>query len=126
MHAPADARRSRGFSLVELLVALAVFSLAVIALLNLSGHSARSAWQIEEQVLAEIVAANVAAEAMLADAGSLAAPGHGSETLGDRSWRWTREASVQGETGLLRVEVRVAAEGEDRIAAQTQLFRGAE
>ncbi len=116
--------RARGFSLIELLVALAVFGLVVLALLNLSGQSARSAWQVEEQVLAGIVAENAAVEAMLSPADALAAPVQGEELLGDRRWRWSRSGAVQDAgPGLLRIDIRVAAEGEDRVAAQRQLFR---
>ncbi|MFP5297125.1 MAG: prepilin-type N-terminal cleavage/methylation domain-containing protein, partial [Alphaproteobacteria bacterium] len=39
----------QGFSLVELLVALAVFSLAAMALLNLSGENTRSAARVEDR-----------------------------------------------------------------------------
>jgi len=48
----------RGFSLIELLVALAVFALAVLALLNLAGESTRTAVLLEERVLAGVVAEN--------------------------------------------------------------------
>ena len=47
-----------GFSLIEMLVALAVFSLAVIALLHLAGQNTRAASVIEERVLAGVVADN--------------------------------------------------------------------
>jgi type II secretion system protein I len=57
-----------GFTLIECLVALAVFGLAAMALLNLSGESTRSAARVETRTLGGIVADNVAAEAMIARA----------------------------------------------------------
>ena len=83
-------RAEAGFSLLEMLVALAVFSLAVLALLHLSGQNARSAVIVEEQVLAGIVADTIAAESLLLDAAALANAPEGSEVAGDREWRWRR------------------------------------
>ncbi|MGB3392156.1 MAG: type II secretion system minor pseudopilin GspI [Stenotrophomonas sp.] len=95
-----------GFSLIELLVALAVFALVVVALLNLGGESVRNAAQLERKVLANIIADNLATEAMLADAAQLAAPAQGHENLGEREWRWQRSSrTVAG--GLLRIDIEV-------------------
>lgn len=41
-----------GFTLIEMLVALAVFALAAMALLNLSGEATRSAVRLEARTLA--------------------------------------------------------------------------
>src|SRR5690606_12602256 len=66
-------RRAWGFSLIELLVALAVFSLVALALLNLAGENTRTAVVIEERVLAGVVADNRAIEVMLATPSELTA-----------------------------------------------------
>lgn len=113
----------RGFSLIELLVALAVFALVVVGLLNLSGESVRTAVHVEEQVLAGIVAANVAAEAQLLEPAQLAAPQEGSEELGGRRWSWRRSATVTGGDGLLRVDVEVLRPGDGGVAATASVFQ---
>ena len=79
MPARAESCRLRvaGFSLVELLVALAVFAMAALALLNLAGQSVRSAAHAEQRTLAGIVADTLAAEAMLVDVQALRAPADG-------------------------------------------------
>lgn len=117
--------RAQGFSLLELLVALAVFSLVVLALLNLAGESTRTAVIVEERVLAGIVAGNRAVEAAVEPLDALAARGDGEERLGDRDWRWTRAVSATDDVGVLRVDIAVHAAGSDRIAAETVLFRNA-
>ena len=114
-----------GFSLVEMLVALAVFSLAVLALLNLSGQNARTALAVEEQVLAGVVADNLAAEAMLAEDVALAAEQEGRETAGDRDWRWRRRLVPTEVAGLVRVEVEVRGADESRLVATRSVFRDA-
>lgn len=116
-------RADPGFSLIEMLVALAVFSLAVLALLNLSGQSTRSAALVEEQVLAGMVADNRAVEAMVLDMASLAAAGEGEETLGGRAWQWTRTLSETPVAELVRVDIEVRPLPEDRVAASISVFR---
>jgi general secretion pathway protein I len=88
-------------------IAIAVFALAVLALLNLSGESTRTAAQLEERTLGNIIADNQAAEATLI-AGDAAAPAQGEVELGGRRWRWSRRAEAAGQDGLLRVDVDVA------------------
>lgn len=118
-------RAETGFSLLEMLVALAVFSLAVLALLHLSGQNTRSAAIVEEQVLAGMVADTVAAESLLLDADALAASPEGSEVAGDREWRWQRRLAATPVAGLKRIDIRVQAPGEDRVVVAIQVFRGA-
>ncbi|MDH5824141.1 type II secretion system minor pseudopilin GspI [Luteimonas sp. RD2P54] len=116
--------RERGFSLLEMLVALAVFGLVVIALLNLSGESIRTAAIVEERVLAGVVAENRAVEAATEPLPALARASAGTERLGEREWRWTRTVHATDDAAIARVEVAVMAAGSDRIAAEVTLFRG--
>ena len=78
-----------GFTLIEMLVALAVFALVAMALLNLSGESTRSAVRVEARTLGGLVAENVAADAMIAP--SLPVGEVSGETqMAGRVWRWRR------------------------------------
>lgn len=116
-------RADAGFSLVEMLVALAVFSLAVLALLNLSGQNARTAMVVEEQVLAGVVADNVAAESLLEPAASVAIANEGTETAGDRAWQWRRRPVPTGVAGMVRIDIDVMAAGEPRVVVSRSVFR---
>ncbi|HYC98941.1 type II secretion system minor pseudopilin GspI [Brevundimonas sp.] len=108
-----------GFTLVELLVALAVFSLAAMALLNLSGENTRSAARVETRTLGGVVAENLAVEAMI-DPRLAEGLTNGAVPLAGRQWRWSR--SVQGvEAGMLRIDIRVSTE--EGQAADRVLFR---
>lgn len=62
---PSRTQARDGFTLIEMLVALAVFGLAAMALIKLATESARHAAQIEQQTLAALVAERVAAEVSL-------------------------------------------------------------
>ncbi|MGO1541864.1 MAG: type II secretion system minor pseudopilin GspI [Luteimonas sp.] len=118
-------RRSSGFTLLELLVALGVFSLVVLALLNLAGESTRTAVIVEERVLAGIVAENRAVEAAVEPLAELAAHGEGTEHLGDRDWHWTRALGGTDDEAIVRIDIAVYPAGSERIAAGTVLFRNA-
>ena len=117
---------ARGFSLIELLVALAVFSLVALALLNLAGENARTAVVIEERVLAGVVADNRAVEAMLATPSELSASAAGTESAGDRDWHWTRTVSPTDMAEIVRVDITVTPATEDRIVAEASVFRSAQ
>ena len=116
-------RAEPGFSLIEMLVALAVFSLAVLALLNLSGQNARSAALVEEQILAGMVADNRAVEALVLDMEALAAQSEGEELLAGRDWRWSRTISPTPAADMVRVDIEVRTDPEDRVAASLSVFR---
>ncbi|MDO1558585.1 type II secretion system minor pseudopilin GspI [Brevundimonas sp. 2R-24] len=119
---PAD---RQGFSLIELLVALAVFSLAVVALLNLTGESARTAAELETRALASVVAENRAVEAVTGLAPLVLGQEEGVEQAAGRAWRWTRITSGTPEPGLYRVDIRVQAQGRPGSAAEVKVFRSA-
>lgn len=109
-----------GFTLIEMLVALAVFGLAAMALLNLPGENTRSAARVETRTLGGVVAENLAVEAatqpVIAE-GTTA----GQVELAGRRWTWTRAVTATDVAGMLRIEVRVSdAEGQ---AAERTLFR---
>jgi len=111
----------RGFTLVETLVALAVFSLAALALLNLSGENSRSAARVETRTLGGIVAENLAVEAMIA-----AEPPRGASSgqvdLAGRNWRWIRTVTETDDPDITRIVIFVD-DAEGRAADRT-LFRG--
>ncbi|PPV08875.1 type II secretion system protein I [Xanthomonas bromi] len=122
----ANASTAGGFSLLELMVALAIFGMAVVGLLNLSGESTRTAVVLAERALATVVAENQAIEATLAPASAVRAPANGQVELGGRSWEWQRQSMPAGAAGLLRIEVRVRAAGQAQEVASLSVLRSAE
>jgi general secretion pathway protein I len=106
-----------------MLVALAVFSLAVLALLNLSGENARTAAVVQEQVMAGVVADNRAVEAMLMPLPELAAAGDGVEEAGGMPWRWKRRIADTADPGIVRVDIDVAHPEGRQVVASLVVFR---
>ena len=113
----------RGFTLIETLVALSVFSLAVLALLNLSGENARTAAVLQEQMLAGMVADNRAVESMLVPLEALEAAGDGVEEAGGVGWRWQRSLSDTPDPDIVRVDIQVAGPDGPQVLASLVVFR---
>jgi general secretion pathway protein I len=98
-------RDEAGFTLLEVLVSMAVFSLAAVALVNLAGENTRAAGITEARTLAAIVADNRAVAAMTTAIS--AGETRGKETQGGRDWAWTQKVSAGPAPGILKVEISV-------------------
>src|SRR3546814_18147405 len=81
-------RRSaeNGFTLIEMLVALAVFSLAALALLRLQGVTLRTAADLDQRVVAQAVARNLALETLTEPAPHVTGPRSGTRTKNGTGW----------------------------------------
>ena len=109
-----------GFSLLEMLVALAVFSLGALALLHLTGEATRSAVRVEERTLAGVVADNRAIEAVIAPTPPVGLS-DGVDQLAGRDWAWRREVAATEDPAILRISVQARIDG--RLAGERVMFR---
>ncbi|HTQ35707.1 MAG TPA: type II secretion system minor pseudopilin GspI [Steroidobacteraceae bacterium] len=101
-------QRARGFTLVEVLIAVLVVALGIGALLTTLTSSADTIGRLRDKSFAQWIALNQIATQRLS--GTQPAVGITSGTLdyAGNTWRWEQEVSDPGVDGLLRVEVRVA------------------
>lgn len=100
---------SRGFTLLEMLVALAVFSLAALALIRLQAVSLRGAADLDERQMARIVAHNITVEAQTEPGPLARGKSDGIRENGGRKWRWEQEVSPTEASDIVRVDVRVVS-----------------
>lgn len=105
-HGSAGKRRS-GFTLLEVLVAVLLLSLALVALVRLAGLDARASAQLRDGTLAQWVAANVLAETRLREAMPAVGRSNGEATMGGQRWRWVLEVNDTEEPGIRRLDVEV-------------------
>lgn len=100
----------RGFTLIEMLVALAVFSLAALALLRLEGTTLTSTAILQDRLIGQIVARNIAIEAVTDPIAPAMGMTNGRERNGGRNWAWTRRASAAPGPRLQRIDVGVTTD----------------
>ncbi len=103
-----------GFTLIEMLVALAVLAIAGLALVRLDAFAVRSASEVELATLARIVAQNEAA--LVASAPGAPTAGSSRVTNGGASFLVQRAVSGGPVPGTARVDIRVAGQGGGRAA----------
>lgn len=88
----------RGFTLVEILVALAVVSISLVGLIKAQGQQTQNLAYFEQKTFADLIAANLATDLRLNETTPLGDKS-GKETLAQRTWHWrilTRETPNDG------------------------------
>lgn len=111
--------RVRGFTLVEVMVALAIVAIAVPALLFTLDQQIDGTAYLRDRSLARVVAANRMNELRLAlRAGPRRLQGSlsGSESLASRDWYWRVSTTATQVPNFSRVEVAVSDSDDERAA----------
>lgn len=98
-----------GFTLLEMLVALAIFSLAALALVRLQGVSARTSVDLNSRTMAQLVARNLMVERMTDPQPPTRGVSEGMEENGGRQWSWAQQVEPSEDERMLIVSVRVDA-----------------
>lgn len=113
--------RRGGFTLLEVVVALAVISLALLALVRTAGLGAAALSHETELTLAQWVAANVMTEARLRDAQPSLGKSEGVAGMGQRQFRWELVVQATEEPSIRRLDVRVfpAGDAEHSVTGMT-------
>ena len=98
----------KGFTLLEMLVALAIFSLAALTLLRMTGASLSQTADLDQRFAREIVAQNLAVEILTDAQPPSLGPANGTVENFGRSFQWTRSAELIGDNNsLMRVDITV-------------------
>ena len=99
--------RRHGFTLIEVLIALAVIALALLALTRTASMQVRDFDALRERTLAGWVAANALTETRLASPFPATGRSDGHMQLAGREWRWTREVLATQNAEIRRIDIRV-------------------
>lgn len=105
-------RKEQGMTLLEVMVALVIFSTAALALMNSVSLNVRFTHGLGDSLQASWVAENQLAEAKLSNTPLPDALQTGSEMMGGRNWTW-RKQRVNVTEKRFADEVQVFAEGDE-------------
>ena len=107
-------KRVRGFTLLEVLVALVVLALSLGAVIQTTGSYTVNQAYLRDRTFAEWVARNVLAEAQLADEWPYIGQTRGeaefplaTADIPAREWRWVVQVTQTPEEDLRRLDIRV-------------------
>ena len=102
--------RANGFTLIEVMVAMAVVAVALPALLFALIQQVDGTGYLRERTLASWVAANKLSELQLIVANSGTIPSgdlEGESRFADRDWHWSIEQQTTELPGFIRIEIAI-------------------
>jgi len=104
--------KRRGFTLLEVLIALVIVTLAVSALLGTITSSASNVEYLQEKTVADWVALNRLTEVRISQQMPDKGRRTGNTEMAGRRWQWEEEVIELPVKGMFRVEVRARPTGE--------------
>lgn len=115
-------RPQRAFTLIEVVVAMAIAAIALVALAASTGQSVKNSAYLRDKLFAQWVASNAMNQMWLTTSFPARGKQEGEETLGGRDWRWVREVTETENPLVRRVDISVYfAEDDEDEGAMTQL-----
>ncbi|MFM7396685.1 MAG: type II secretion system minor pseudopilin GspI [Gammaproteobacteria bacterium] len=106
-------KRTRGFTLIEVLVALVVVALGVAAVMAAMLSAARGTDRLRERAYAEWVAANQIIEARIDPSFPALGRTEGVSRMADRDWQWRQDVRATAIEGVVQIIVEVRPQGSD-------------
>jgi general secretion pathway protein I len=100
--------RNNGFTLVEVMVALAIVAFGLTALFSTTTQSVRASGYLREKTLAQWIALNRITEARLEGQPPADEDMSGELDYAGESWRWELKTLKTPVRGIVRLEARVA------------------
>ena len=116
-------RGGNGFTLIEMLVALAVFAIAALALLRLDGFAIGTAADLDARSMASLVARNEAALATTDPGPIVRGSTTSNVTNGGRSFTVRKTVKPTDDRRLVRIDLLVTVQGSTGRAAMTIVKR---
>ena len=114
-------RRCKGFTLLEVLVALTIISLSLGALISTSGSHASSAGYLKQKTIAHWVAMNEITRLQVEKAWPGKGDTRGSTEMAGAEWYWTLSVKETEDDDSRQVEYRIYLD-EDREYSLTRLI----
>lgn len=103
----------RGFTLVEVMVALAIVAFGLTALFTATSQTVNASAYLREKTLAQWIALNRISEARIEGQPPADEEMSGELEYAGQNWRWELKTIETPVAGIVRLEARVALEGSD-------------
>ena len=113
---------SKGFSLIEVVVALFILSISVITIYNLIISTASSSFELEQRYLAKQVADNRIALINTSEKPSKPIKRSGEMIMGGVNWYWVEEINAGLDKNYYEYEILVRLIDKDNYIYSTQGF----
>lgn len=110
--------QSGGFTLVEVLVALAVIAIALGAVMRTLSQSIDVSASLRDRALAMWVAQNRLNRQQAERSWPSPDTREGTDTMGGRDWRWREQVANTPDADLRRVEIEVRAQQGEAVLAR--------
>lgn len=116
-------KHARGFTLMEILVALAVVGIGLAALIGASARATHDAAALRDRTFAGWIAQNVLTEIRISPETLDTGTRNGDEMLGGERWEWTAEVTPAVVPQLRYIEIKVGRENTEGSIVTLTAFR---
>lgn len=107
---PVQAGDANGFTLLEMMVALAIFALAALSLMKLQSFAIANAAEVEGKAMAQLTLQNQLAEILTNPTPLAVGITDGQVQNGGQTWVWRAVVSQSAEPSVLRIDMTVEAQ----------------
>jgi general secretion pathway protein I len=111
-----------GFSLMEALVAIAVFATAATGLISLNTNSLRISGELSDRVLARQVAENIAVETITDPQLLIIGSATGEDVQRNRDFVWERNITPAPRPDLVEITIRVRRQDQETYLSEVTLL----
>ncbi|MEO8460488.1 MAG: type II secretion system minor pseudopilin GspI [Dokdonella sp.] len=115
---------TRGFTLIEVLIALVIVAVALLALTRAAALQVQTFDALRERTLAGWIAANVLTETRLASGLPATGRRDGQVRYANRNWRWLLDIKATPDAHIRRLDVSVFLEQDNDPSAALSGFAG--
>lgn len=109
-------KKSIGFTLIEVMLAMAVFAIAGIALISAADSNTRNISHLENKLFASWVASNQLVEATLATTWPPKNNKKGEVTLANRTWFWQQKVLKTTDKDMRAIVMEVRMQEDEKFA----------